>query len=217
MISEWFDEQIEKKTKAPVEKMESKEESVLSSSEYKRQRKRYRNEKGLNHAKEVQLNESVISEQTLDALAAFRSKLKSAEQMENDEQSNDNPSKKVVTQNDRLGTSRNDLVEDDSDEDAENGTIGWMNHRLKFVKHIEVVVELLIYIQDSIRDNSFEPEVDMYVTDDPVKFNPVFLLYFYYIQNGVESVKEKIELRKKPLSMKRTFSFVCSMTFHLLF
>lgn len=178
MISEWFDEQIEKKTKAPVEKMESKEESVLSSSEYKRQRKRYRNEKGLNHTKEVQLNESVISEQTLDALAAFRSKLKSAEQMENDEQSNDNPSKKVVTQNDRLGTSRNDLVEDDSDEDAENGTIGWMNHRLKFVKHIEVVVELLIYIQDSIRDNSFEPEVDMYVTDDPVKFNPVFLLYF---------------------------------------
>ena len=57
MISEWFDEQIEKKTKAPVEKMESKEESVLSSSEYKRQRKRYRNEKGLNHTKEVQLNE----------------------------------------------------------------------------------------------------------------------------------------------------------------
>ena len=141
MISEWFDEQIEKKTKAPVEKMESKEESVLSSSEYKRQRKRYRNEKGLNHTKEVQLNESVISEQTLDALAAFRSKLKSAEQMKTDEKTNEPSSKKVVTQNDRLATTRNDLVEDDSDEDAENGTIDWMNHELKFVKHFEVVVE----------------------------------------------------------------------------
>ena len=61
--------------------------------------------------------------------------------MENDEQSNDNPSKKVVTQNDRLATTRNDLIEDDSDEDAENGTIDWMNHELKFVKHFEVVVE----------------------------------------------------------------------------
>ena len=53
MSYDWFDEQIEKETKVPVERMESKEESVLSSSEYKRQRKRYRNEKGLNHTKEV--------------------------------------------------------------------------------------------------------------------------------------------------------------------
>lgn len=34
----------------------------------------------------------------------------------------------------------------------------------------------------------------MYVTDDPLENDP----------NGLESVREKVELRKKPLSMKRS-------------
>lgn len=71
------------------------------------------------------------------ALAAFRSKLKSAESVE------DTPAAKKTkpaTQNDLLATSRSDIVEEDEDdENAENGTIGWMNHQLKFVKHFEVV------------------------------------------------------------------------------
>lgn len=46
---------------------------------------------------------------------------------------------KPTTQNDVLATSRTDLVsEQDEDENAENGTLGWMNHELKFVKHFEV-------------------------------------------------------------------------------
>ena len=48
---------------------------------------------------------------------------------------------KKVTQNDLLATARNDVVDDASeDENAENGTLGWMSHELKFVKHFEVGV-----------------------------------------------------------------------------
>jgi hypothetical protein len=47
--------------------------------------------------------------------------------------------KKIVTQNDLLATRRTDIVDDqDDDSEEENGTVGWMNHKLKFVKHFEV-------------------------------------------------------------------------------
>lgn len=46
---------------------------------------------------------------------------------------------KKITQSDRLATTRNDVVgEDSDDENAENGSLGWMSHELKFVKHFEV-------------------------------------------------------------------------------
>ena len=48
-------------------------------------------------------------------------------------------------------------------------------------------------MKDSLRDGSFEPGADMYVTDDPLQDDP----------NGLEAVREKVEMRKKPLSMKR--------------
>ena len=38
-----------------------------------------------------------------------------------------------------------------------------MRHKLKFVKHFE----------DSLRDGSFEPGADMYVTNDPLERSPV--------------------------------------------
>ena len=48
---------------------------------------------------------------------------------------------KKVTQNDLLATARNDVVDDASeDENAENGTVGWMSHELKFVKQLAVSV-----------------------------------------------------------------------------
>lgn len=72
------------------------------------------------------------------ALAAFRTKLKTAETVD-ENKGMKTKSDKPVTQNDILATSRNDLVDEESDdENAENGTIGWMNHQLKFVKHFEV-------------------------------------------------------------------------------
>ena len=155
--------------KLPVEKMESKEQSVLTASEYKRQRKRFRKEKGVDKTKDVFL--SMHHHQTMEALAAFRNKLKTAGSIE------DAPSTKKTkptTQNDLLATTRNDLVEEDEDdENAENGTIGWMNHQLKFVKHFEVGQGGGGDVQDSLRDSSFEPGADMYVTYDPIKDNPV--------------------------------------------
>lgn len=38
---------------APTEKMESRETSVLTASEYKRQRKRFRSEQGVDKTKDV--------------------------------------------------------------------------------------------------------------------------------------------------------------------
>lgn len=74
------------------------------------------------------------------ALAAFRSKLKTAETVE--EKPVVEKTEKATVQSDLLATTRNDVVEDDSeDENAENGTIGWMSHKLKFVRHFEVDVE----------------------------------------------------------------------------
>lgn len=78
----------------------------------------------------------------MSALAAFRAKLKTAETVEEDEKKEEKENK-TITQNDLLATTRNDIVDEESDdENAENGTIGWMNHKLKFVKHFEV--ELLM-------------------------------------------------------------------------
>ena len=68
--------------------------------------------------------------------------------------------------NDLLATRRSDVVDgedEEDDENAENGTVEWMRHKLKFVKHFE----------DSLRDGSFEPGADMYVTNDPLERSPV--------------------------------------------
>ena len=46
---------------------------------------------------------------------------------------------KKITQSDLLATPRIAVVGEDSDyENAENGSLGWMSHVLKFVKHFEV-------------------------------------------------------------------------------
>ena len=75
-------------------------------------------------------------------------------------------SDRKLTQNDLLATRRSDVLDEEDgedDENAENGTVDWMRHKLKFVKHFE----------DSLRDGSFEPGADMYVTNDPLERSPV--------------------------------------------
>lgn len=77
-----------------------------------------------------------------------------------------NESDRKLTQNDLLATHRRDVLDgedEQDDENAENGTVDWMRHKLKFVKHFE----------DSLRDGSFEPGTDMYVTNDPLERSPV--------------------------------------------
>lgn len=82
----------------------------------------------------------------MSALAAFRAKLKTAETVEEEEKKEEKQDK-GVTQNDVLATTRNDIVDEESDdENAENGTIGWMNHKLKFVKHFEVRMVMIDYL-----------------------------------------------------------------------
>ncbi|KNB44041.1 peptidyl-prolyl cis-trans isomerase [Blastocystis sp. subtype 4] len=148
--------ELEKELKTPAIPIEKPEETVLSASEYKRQRKRRRNEVAAERTQD-----------TLAALAAFKSKLKCAwkEKESKEEKENQDEEKKVITQNDLLATTRTDLVDDDDDENAENESTEWMTNQLKFVKHFE----------DSLRDGSFEPSVDLYVTEDPLQSNPVDL------------------------------------------
>lgn len=138
----------------------------------------------------------------MEALAAFRNTLKEVDEIEEDSPQQDEQDK-PKTQNDILATARTDVIDDDPDENAENGTLGWMNHKLKFVKHFE----------DNLRDGSFEPGADMYVTDDPLEMSPVAKQGCNEMQNGLESVKEKVELRKRPISSAyhrpERWCFVC--------
>ena len=80
-----------------------------------------------------------------------------------------------MKQSDLLATTRNDVVDDDDDDD--NDDDGWMGHQVKFVRHFE----------DSLRDGSFEPSVDLYVTEDPLKQDP----------SAARQVQEKMEMRKR--------------------
>ena len=76
----------------------------------------------------------------------FRNKLKAAEHMQDishPPKKQEKEENKKTAQTDILATTRSDVIDDDSDENGENGTIDWMNHRLKFVKHFEVDYDFL--------------------------------------------------------------------------
>ena len=138
-MRERIDGQLEKELKTPAIPIEKPEETVLSVSEYKRQRKRRRNEVAAERTQDVDIKE-VGELQTLAALAAFKSKLKCAWEEKESREEKENPSeeKKTVTQSDLLATTRTDLADDDDDENAENESTEWMTNQLKFVKHFEV-------------------------------------------------------------------------------
>ena len=140
-----IDEQLEKELKTPAIPIEKPEETVLSASEYKRQRKRRRNEVAAERTQDVCIRE-MNKLQTLAALAAFKSKLKCAwkEKESKEEKENQDEEKKVITQNDLLATTRTDLVDDDDDENAENESTEWMTNQLKFVKHFEVILRYVM-------------------------------------------------------------------------
>ena len=105
--------------------------------------------------------------QTLAALAAFQSKLKAAWESRESSPPPTGESDGTVKQSDLLATTRNDVVDDDDDDNDDDG---WMGHQVKFVRHFEVAKRRE---KDSLRDGSFEPSVDLYVTEDPLKQDPV--------------------------------------------